>query len=488
MKVEFRNRIYLSALLILLALPLVWFSGTTWNSNSDALLPTLISIENWRFLFWSHSRFGTLVPLIAKPFTDMRSNLLFQNFIHAFSLIIFSYALSRIFFSRDKKVSSRSATYLLFIFLFLVTNLAYLGHLISGLPYAAPLGIFGLCLLLAESKISKKITYPILVILLGISCWINPLNGYYLAPLLLLLLFLKGFKGIRNEILIAYSLVTFGIFFIVLGLANGEISGTVAPNFRPFEVFNWWLSLFIIQVVLVARAVYRREFRINLGSYWGFALTWISIFALTSLRHIYLNLEAPRYFVTATFVSMCLTMRLVEQLLNSSKKYQLAVAKIAGFLRINWLLPIAILLLLISNIFIARNLVSDYPLQQPQKKLLTSLFKNQKQEYKFASGDFWYTWPTKLYVAHPEDIFVTSFETENQYDVSTDSRESIQARFKDGDLGICFGDVKICTSQIKGAAYRAYGAFKVQVQTDQIKKITDDPTTVHSLRVKITSK
>ena len=128
------------------------------------------------------------------------------------------------------------------------------------------------------------------------------------------------------------------------------------------------------------------------------------------------------------------------------------------------------------------------PLKQPQKRLLSSLFIDSNSTYKFAAGDFWYTWPTKLFVITPEDIFVTSFESENQYDVSTDSKKAVQSRLKDGDIGLCFGEIKDCEKQIQEAVFRMYGAFKVQADIVDLGILRKEPILVHKLRILIALK
>jgi len=485
---KIQKRFQVLLFVTLSGIPLVWISGTMWKSDSDDLNPTLISIENWRFLFWGHSRFGTLVPLIAKPFTEMDTNLLFQNFIHAISLTIFIYAVMKTLYRNDAKESLRKYIFLILVFFFLLTNYVYLELLISGLPYAAPLGLFGLSLLLVKSQSSKKIVVPVLVVLCGLSCWVNPLNGFYLAPLLFLLIALKNFKNVYYELALCYLLFTFGLFFIVLGLANGEISGTVAPSFKAFGLFNWWFSLFLIQVALFVRGLVKKTVKKNYAIYMSFAVTWISVFALSSLRHIYYNANAPRYFITATFISMCITMYLIT--ISTSEVMNIQGQDSIWLNRIKHQRTIAttLVFLLISNIFLVNHLLSDIPLKQPQKRLLSTLFLESKSTYKFAAGDFWYTWPTKLYVESPEKIFVTSSMSANQYDVSTDSLESVRSRLADGDLGLCFGDVNECKNQIQAAAFRMYGSIEFSVEIVDLRAITDTPTQVTEMELRITSK
>jgi len=476
------------SLLVLLALPLVWYSGTTWESDTDDLIPTLISIENWRFLFWGHSRFGTLVPLLAKPFSEMESNLLFQNFIHAFSLIIFVFAVSKVLYSKRQKPIGNLATFLILVFLFCILNTTFLKHLISGLPYAAPLGIFGISLLLINSNLNKWLILSANVLLITISCWVNPLNGYYLFPILLAMIAFKKFKNVFHELALTYLLFNFGVFFIILGLANGEISGTVAPSLKAFQTYNWWLPLFLIQIALIITAVVHKDFKKRIPIFLGFAYTWASIFALTSLRHISLNLNAPRYFVTAAFVSMVLTMMVLEEELSRLKALRSFIESALGLLKLKVFVAASLILLLIANIMISRDLLSDYPLREPHKTLMNKLFESAPEPYRFASGDFWYSWPTKLFVSQPEDMFVTSFQSEFQYDINSDSEAAIKSRLKNGDLGLCFGELKSCKSEISRAVYRMHGGMSIRAETTDEMLITRTPIQVHSLRLKITSR
>ena len=482
------NQLNTALFILLSGIPLVWISGTMWKSDSDDLIPTLISIENWRFLFWGHSRFGTLVPLLAKPFTEMETNLLFQNFIHAISLIIFVYAVMKTLYRNEKKESHRKYIFLILVFFFLLTNYVYLELLISGLPYAAPLGLFGLSLLLINSQLNKKIVVPIMVVLCALSCWVNPLHGFYLAPFLFLLIALKNFKSIFYELVLCYLLFTFGLFFIVLGLANGEISGTVAPSFKAFGFFNWWFSLFVIQIALFILGLVRKNLKKNYAIYVSFAITWISVFALSSLRHIYYNANAPRYFITATFISMCITMYLItintKEILSIKSRDSIWLRKVM----LQPAITAALASLFISNIILVSHLLSDIPLKQPQKRLLSSLFLDGTNSYQFAAGDFWYAWPTKLYVDSPEKIFITSFQSENQYDVSTDSVESVRSRLADGDLGLCFGNINDCKNEIQAATFRMYGSLEFAVEVADVRVITDTPILVTEMGLKITSK
>ena len=482
-----RWRISSLSLLVLLALPLVWYSGTTWESDTDDLIPTLISIENWRFLFWGHSRFGTLVPLLAKPFSEMDSNLLFQNFIHAFSLIIFVFAVSKVLYSKRQKPIGNLATFLILVFLFCILNTTFLKHLISGLPYAAPLGIFGISLLLINSNLNKWLILSANVLLISISCWVNPLNGYYLFPILLAMIAFKKFKNVFHELALTYLLFNFGVFFIILGLANGEVSGTVAPSLRAFQTFNWWLPLILLQVVLIALTLVRKEFRRRTPIFLGFAYTWISIFALTSLRHISNNLNAPRYFITAAFVSMVLTMMVLEEELSRFQSIRNLIGSALGLLKKKAFIALSLILLLIANVSISRDLLSDYPLREPHKTLMNKLFNGAPEPYRFASGDFWYSWPTKLFVSQPEEMFVTSFQSEFQYDINSDSEAAIKSRLEDGDLGLCFGELISCKSEIRRAVYRMYLGAGVRADTADEVLITRTPIEVHSLRLKITS-
>ena len=140
------------------------------------------------------------------------------------------------------------------------------------------------------------------------------------------------------------------------------------------------------------------------------------------------------------------------------------------------------------NIFIINNLRSDYPLRQPQKMILSGIFKEPTEPYRFASGDFWWAWPTKLFVSKPDDIFVTAFQTENQYDIATDSESEIQSRLKNGDKGLCFGELQECELQLEIAVSRMYGSFNYRIKIIELEKLAKSPIEVRSLRIQIISK
>jgi hypothetical protein len=201
-----------------------------------------------------------------------------------------------------------------------------------------------------------------------------------------------------------------------------------------------------------------------------------------------MNAEAPRYFITATFVSMCVTMANIEELIFSRKNIRLESLLTIVYSKIQLFIPILIFAGIIVNIFLVSNLRSDYPLREPQKTLLTEIFKENGVQYRFASGDFWYTWPTKVFASKPEEIFVTSFESENQYDIATDSKKSIQSRLKSGDRGLCFGEIKDCEFQLQFSAKLMYGALKTRLEITDVVELYNSPIEVHSLRILITSK
>ena len=45
-----------------------------------------------------------------------------------------------------------------------------------------------------------------------------------------------------------------------------------------------------------------------------------------------------------------------------------------------------------------------------------------------------------------------------------------------------------CKDEIREAAYRIYGSFRVEVEISDLTLITKDPILVHKLRISITSK
>jgi hypothetical protein len=47
--------------------------------SSDTIVPILVSVQRWTPYYWEQNRFGMLVPLLAIPFNNPLTNLLFQN-------------------------------------------------------------------------------------------------------------------------------------------------------------------------------------------------------------------------------------------------------------------------------------------------------------------------------------------------------------------------------------------------------------------------
>ena len=66
---------------------LVLITGALQNQQADNLLPAFFSTDHLTWFYWSQSRFGNIVPVLAFPIQDIRLNLIFQVFLRVFSIV-----------------------------------------------------------------------------------------------------------------------------------------------------------------------------------------------------------------------------------------------------------------------------------------------------------------------------------------------------------------------------------------------------------------
>ena len=80
--------------------------GWTLNlHNADSLIPIFESLDFWLPFYWGQDRFGMLLPLLALPIRNSFWNLIAQNAIGVFLLLVGAYLAAR----RCGDVSQRSS-------------------------------------------------------------------------------------------------------------------------------------------------------------------------------------------------------------------------------------------------------------------------------------------------------------------------------------------------------------------------------------------
>lgn len=83
------------ALVCALAAVVVAFGPIHHCHHSDSLSPALVSLQRWTFFLWDQDRIGMLVPLIAMPVRHPVANLLVQDTIYLFAMLLAFYLLPR---------------------------------------------------------------------------------------------------------------------------------------------------------------------------------------------------------------------------------------------------------------------------------------------------------------------------------------------------------------------------------------------------------
>jgi len=63
--------------------------------DSDSLVPVLMSLYRWAPFYWDQNRFGMLVPLLARPVADPYHNLLLQEALRLFAVVLSFFLLAR---------------------------------------------------------------------------------------------------------------------------------------------------------------------------------------------------------------------------------------------------------------------------------------------------------------------------------------------------------------------------------------------------------
>lgn len=91
---SWRHRVAIVGIFGLLSLAV----GLGWTldlHDADSLIPTLVSLDYWLPFYWGQDRFGMLLPLLAAPVHDSFWNLVAQNALGVFLLLLGTYAAAR---------------------------------------------------------------------------------------------------------------------------------------------------------------------------------------------------------------------------------------------------------------------------------------------------------------------------------------------------------------------------------------------------------
>jgi len=270
----------LPALLSVFALALgfgAWaaLTGGLRAMNSDALLPVFASLYRWTPFFWRQTRYGQPLALLATPISNPNAALLFHFVVAHALLVLFAFALARLFLPREKATVAGLGFLAL---LLLTTPVRRIAFLCLTQPYiqSGAAGLAGLQLVRRGGRLPAAVGW----LLLAVAFWIAPTTLFWLAPLALLAGDrAEGRPAGRSAMGIAGGLAALSALSVAAGTLVPDVprtpvalaaidswgatwAGLVSGLFRATPSNRWlWPLAALVVVALLAAWLKRREDR-----------------------------------------------------------------------------------------------------------------------------------------------------------------------------------------------------------------------------------
>jgi hypothetical protein len=159
------------------------FSDLHRGNNADSLIPAFVSLYRWTWFYWVQNRYGMLVPLLAAPIHSPLLNLLFQNWVAAFTgLLVFPLVTAYLLGWRRAPLAG-----LLAAAIFLLTGPErFHGEYLIIQPYGVStcLGLVGLMLMDSDREGRARVTRLLLAAALYfLSFWVSLAAVFLVLPL-----------------------------------------------------------------------------------------------------------------------------------------------------------------------------------------------------------------------------------------------------------------------------------------------------------------
>jgi hypothetical protein len=214
-----RSPSYLPALLLMAAVSAAVALGRTLDlHNADSLIPTLVSLDYWLPFYWGQDRFGMLLPLLAMPVHDSFWNLVFQNALGVFVLLLGAYAAA---WRCGAGLPSVAALALLSLLLAWPAETTALQSLTTNQSFAPALGLYALAFALLRPDASRWTrTGAALLMLLG--AWTNAGTALLLLAVGAVSVAMPRLRGEASWLLAG----------VVLSLAGHVLLQKTAPGVR----------------------------------------------------------------------------------------------------------------------------------------------------------------------------------------------------------------------------------------------------------------
>jgi len=431
-----KSKLFLWLGLGLLPLPAIALTFAEKQINADDVVAGLISVDHWTPFYWGQARFGSLVPFLALPIKNLTMNLLFQNWMHLFFLLIFLNFLTFRMRNRKNHLYLFVAIALVFYFFLSWWPREYTG----AQPYGDSFGLSAIALICFQKKYKMVFFRSISVIAFALANWVNPLTTLYILPLLLIPRNRK--IGLFRSIPPALTSAVFGILFLIYGVTHGEIHGFSPPSLVEFNQVHDYLPLIFLQICTMIMIVLNRRYgprRVEAleSAFFTSFLAWPLILLVSTSNHIKQSDYATRYFIP--FVSIGFAIVIFE-VFNVVEKYFKIVHQLTIVKHLDFLLIISLITL---NIFLFDSVKNTIPLQKTfidsEQEALSKLANPE-----FAIGEYWYAWPIKLFVSDPINFPVFTHRMEDQRIFQKKHSRDLDSLLAKGATGVCFGKISIC--------------------------------------------
>ncbi len=203
------------ALSALLALVVSFGAGFHALSNSDSLVPVMVSLCRWTPFYWSGNRVGMLLPALALPFQNPLHNLLAQAAMTVAAAFALLFLLARYVWPRPGWPLAGCAGAALLLLVPAPQRLYGLTFQQMHYPVALALGLGALLLLVhRDDRRPTRWHVAAAFVVMALALWVNIGTAVLLGPLLVARAALGGPRRLTHrETLVAGAVLVAGFAF-----------------------------------------------------------------------------------------------------------------------------------------------------------------------------------------------------------------------------------------------------------------------------------
>ena len=212
-------------------------------------------------------------------------------------------------------------------------------------------------------------------------------------------------------------------------------------------------------------------------------LVWPLIYALSTLKHIKANDYNPRYFLplvsVAFVIHLSLLLKLELDFEPKLKEKLLMVSKIRFGKR-------GLLLVLIGaislNFLSFRAQARVFPEASPHRQIDKYAFQLMPNP-DFIAGDYWSSWPMKLYISDFINLPILGYRMEDQYLFTHKQKSMLDRRLSSNSKGICFGPISECGRYLDLARTHLQLPFNENMSLRSFSNVTYLGTEIHLVEI-----